>query len=280
MRTRRHAFLAATLITVGVVAAPPPAYAGTGRGPGGQTLSVTPSTGLGSSGATVTVSGSGYDVTKGIYVAFCVDNGAGTAPGPCGGGADTTGSLGASHWISSNPPSYGEGLAVAYGSGGSFRVTLRVTPAIGAVDCTTRRCVVATRADHTRAADRSQDVRVAVTFARSAAPASTGSRPAQAGTVAPGRTPAGSTGAPGNTAAPGPSTARTAPPAPAGSPGIATTAGDGAAVAGAAPTEPAISRVSAATGTGRGWTIALLSLALAVTALLGLRRWRRRGTAR
>lgn len=212
-------------------------------------------------------------------MAFCVDNGAGKAPGPCGGGADTTGSLGASHWISSNPPSYGEGLAVAYGSGGSFRVTLRVTPAIGAVDCTTRRCVVATRADHTRAADRSQDVRVAVTFARSAAPASTGSRPTQAGTVAPvapRRVPPEPRATP-----PRQAPARPGPlPAPAGSPGIATTAGDGAAVAGAAPAEPAISRVSAATGTGRGWTIALLSLALAVTALLGLRRWRRRGTAR
>ncbi|MEU9510946.1 hypothetical protein AB0D32_32240 [Micromonospora sp. NPDC048170] len=277
MRTRRHVFLAATLLTVGVVAVPPPAHAGTGRGPGGQTLSVTPSTGLGSSGATVTVSGSGYDVAKGIYVAFCVDNGAGAAPGPCGGGADTSGSLGASHWISSNPPSYGEGLAVPYGPGGSFRVTLRVTPAIGAIDCTTRRCAVSTRADHTRAADRSQDVRVAVTFARSASPANT--RPAPASTVAPGRAPSGSAGAPGGTAAPATTTTTTAPPAPAGSPGTAAT-GDGAAVAGAAPTEPAISRVSAATGAGRGWTIALLSLALAVTALLGLRRWRRRGAAR
>ncbi|MFG1780089.1 hypothetical protein ACGFIG_27115 [Micromonospora sp. NPDC049048] len=274
MRTQRHVFLAAALVALGVVAAPPPAYAGTGRGPEGQTLSVTPSTGLARSGATVTVTGRGYDVTKGIYVAYCVDNGAGAVASPCGGGADTTGSLGASHWISSNPPSYGEGLAVPYGTGGSFRVTLRVTPTIGDVDCTTRRCAVVTRTDHSRAADRSQDVRVPTTFA-SAAPAPTSPRPPTSGATATGRAPSASAGTPG-AAAPA---ATTAPPAaPAGAP-VAVAAGDAAPTA-AAPSELAISRVSTATGSGRGWTAGLLVLALSATALLGLRAWRRRGRAR
>ncbi|MEU8191850.1 hypothetical protein, partial [Micromonospora carbonacea] len=186
MRALRRAVLTAALITLGVAAGAAPAHAGTGRGSGGQALTVTPSGGVARSGASVTVSGTGYDVTKGIYVAYCVDNGAGVAPSPCGGGADTTGSTGASHWISSNPPSYGEGLAKPYGTGGSFRVTLTVGTRIGDVDCTVRRCVVATRADHTRPADRSQDVRVPITFAAAAAPARTSAAPATTGAVGPG----------------------------------------------------------------------------------------------
>ncbi|WP_405096963.1 hypothetical protein [Micromonospora sp. NBC_01412] len=278
MRARRHALLAATLITLGVVAAPPPAHAGTGRGVGGQTLTVTPSTGLGSSGATVTVSGRGYDITKGIYVAFCVDNGAGAVPSPCGGGADTTGELGASHWISSNPPSYGEGLAVPYGAGGTFRATLRVTPTIGAVDCVTRRCAVVTRADHTRAADRSQDVRVPVTFARAAASTLATPRATSTGAAAPGRTASGATGA--STAPPATAATRAGPATPAGTPVAGTPAADGAPGAGAGATELAVSRVSAASGVGRGWALALLILAVAATVLLVLRRRRRRGVAR
>ncbi|KXK58081.1 hypothetical protein AWW66_31935, partial [Micromonospora rosaria] len=181
MRTLRRAVLPATLVTLSVFVGGAPAQAGTARGPEGQQLTATPSTGVSRSGATVTVSGRGYDTAKGIYVAFCVDNGAGQAPGPCGGGADMSGSLGASHWISSNPPAYGEGLATPYGSGGTFRVTLKVDPTIGDVDCTTRRCVVATRADHTRSADRSQDVRVPVTFAAAPAPSRPGTAPTTSG---------------------------------------------------------------------------------------------------
>jgi hypothetical protein len=134
------------------------------EGPEGQTLTVSKATGLSPAGGTVTVEGTGYDENKGIYVAFCVDNGPGEMPTPCGGGADTSGSLGASHWISSNPPSYGEGLAVPYGDGGSFSVTLDVTPQIEDVDCTVRACAVVTRADHTRSADRTQDLRIPVSF--------------------------------------------------------------------------------------------------------------------
>ncbi|WUI02749.1 hypothetical protein OHR68_13365 [Spirillospora sp. NBC_00431] len=121
--------------------------------------------GLKTGGETITVSGKGYDTRKGIYVAFCKDNGPGKPPSPCGGGADKTGSTGASHWISDNPPSYGKGLARPYGSGGTFSVTVRVSAKLsGTVDCAKTTCAVVTRADHTRAADRTQDVRVPVSF--------------------------------------------------------------------------------------------------------------------
>ncbi|MEU1752972.1 hypothetical protein ABZ436_10000 [Micromonospora matsumotoense] len=278
MRALRRAVLTATLITLGVGLLPTPAHAGTGRGAAGQTLTVTPSAGVGRNGAKVTVAGSGYDVTKGIYVAFCVDNGAGVAPSPCGGGADTTGSTGASHWISSNPPSYGEGLAVPYGDGGSFRVSLTLATRIGDVDCTVRRCVVASRTDHTRTADRSQDVRVPITFAAGAAPArTTAAAPATTGV--------------------GGSTGRTTPPAAASTGGAAAPTGAGPASAAAGPTggvpagadggadqagrtdqtdQAQVTRVSAASDTGRWWLAVLVVPVLGVALLAGLRRRRRR----
>ncbi|MFF0823804.1 hypothetical protein ACFYUR_25830 [Micromonospora haikouensis] len=275
MRALRRAVLTAILITLGVAAGAVPAYAGTGRGAGGQALTVTPSSGVARSGVSVTVSGTGYDVTKGIYVAYCVDNGTGAAPSPCGGGADTTGSTGASHWISSNPPSYGEGLAVPYGAGGSFRVTLTVGTRIGDVDCTVRRCVVATRADHTRPADRSQDVRVPITFA-AATPARTSAAPATTGTAGPATTgPAARTTAPpAATTAADPVTA-----APAGSAAPAATGADAvAAPGGTADPAAQVTRVSAASGTGGWWLAALVLPLLGLTLLAGLRRRRRKAT--
>ncbi|MFA7265289.1 MAG: hypothetical protein WC054_03155 [Candidatus Nanopelagicales bacterium] len=122
-------------------------------------------TGISVDGETVRVSGSGFDTTKGIYVAFCVKPPAGQAPSPCGGGADTNGDSGSSEWISSNPPPYGKSLAKPYGAGGTFSVSVRVSSKIGSVDCRVSTCVIATRADHTRSSDRSQDVFIPIRFA-------------------------------------------------------------------------------------------------------------------
>lgn len=128
-------------------------------------LTVSKSSGIDQGGAVVRVTGAGFDMTKGIYVAFCVQPEPGQAPGPCGGGVDTDGNSAASEWISSNPPSYGKNLARPYGPGGTFTVSVLVSPKIGSVDCRVQRCVIATRADHTRGSDRSQDVLIPITFA-------------------------------------------------------------------------------------------------------------------
>ncbi|MET9970480.1 hypothetical protein ABZZ80_32360 [Streptomyces sp. NPDC006356] len=150
-------------------AVPASAASGSATGPEGQKLTVSKSSGLAADGETVTVTGSGYNTAKGIYVAFCVDNGAGKTPTPCVGGVDMSGESGASAWISSNPPSYGEGLAKPYeGSGhkGSFSVRLKVRAKDANTDCTKSgvKCAVITRNDHTRGGDQSQTVRVPVTF--------------------------------------------------------------------------------------------------------------------
>ncbi|BFO13829.1 hypothetical protein SHKM778_02170 [Streptomyces sp. KM77-8] len=149
--------------------ASPAAAASSATGPEEQRLSVSKSSELDPAGETVTVSGTGYDTEKGVYVAFCVDNGAGKTPTPCVGGVDMSGESGASQWVSSNPPSYGEGLAEPYkgkGHEGSFSVRIKVRAKDANTDCTASgvKCAVITRNDHTRGGDQSQTVRIPVTF--------------------------------------------------------------------------------------------------------------------
>ncbi len=99
-----------------------------GGGEEGQKLTVTTVNHLATQNQTLKITGSGYDEEKGICVALCVDNGEGELPTPCIGGVDTSGESHSSAWISSNPPDYGEQLAVPYDEGGSFEVELPGTP--------------------------------------------------------------------------------------------------------------------------------------------------------
>ncbi|MFI1963173.1 immunoglobulin I-set domain protein [Streptomyces pathocidini] len=163
-------------------------------GPDGQKLTVTPVNGLAVEDQKLTVTGSGYDEKKGIYVALCVDNGPGELPTPCIGGVDMTGGAHTSAWISSNPPDYGEELAIPYGAGGSFEVELTVDAKDEFTDCFKVKCVVATRADHTLSADRSQDVKVPVSFTGQPPVASDG----DTGGGTAGSDSGGSTGGPGS----------------------------------------------------------------------------------
>ncbi|MEV0396326.1 hypothetical protein [Polymorphospora rubra] len=258
---------AAVVTTIGLT--PDTARAETvGRGTAGQRLSVSKTTGINRQGETLSVSGTGYDTNKGIYVAFCVDNGAGSAPSPCGGGIDMSGDSGASQWISSNPPAYGEGLAIPYGPGGSFSVQVKVSSRIGDVDCTVRRCAVVTRTDHLRTADRSQDVRVPVTFAAAAQPAPADPTAPAANPTNPG--PGRTTAAPDPRATASPSTAGVAATASAADPGA------GAPTSGATAAAE-VTRVSQSTAADRWWNAALIALAGVVALLLVLRFRRRRG---
>ncbi|MFJ4421532.1 hypothetical protein [Streptomyces bobili] len=188
-------------------AAPAAAAGGSATGPEGQKLTVSASSGLAAAGETVTVTGSGYNTEKGIYVAFCVDNGAGKTPTPCVGGVDMSGESGASVWVSSNPPSYGEGLAKPYGGSGhkgTFSVSLKVRAKDANTDCTAAgvTCAVITRNDHTRGGDQSQTVRIPVTFG-TAGGAGTGTGGASATPSASAPAATGGTGTTGATEASG-----------------------------------------------------------------------------
>lgn len=163
MNARRLVLALATLATAFGLDAR--VLADTSASDGTRTLRVSQATGLAAEGQSVVVEGSGYDTSKGIYVALCVRTARGVMPSPCGGGADLDGGAGASIWISDNPPEYAKGLTIPYGPGGSFRVTFRAGPTINsALDCRAVQCAIVTRADHTILSDRSQDLQIPVTF--------------------------------------------------------------------------------------------------------------------
>ena len=229
----------------------------------GRTLTVSKSVGLKVEGETVRVTGRGYDRSKGIYVAFCVDNGVGKAPTPCGGGADTEGSSGNSVWVSDFPPYYGTGLAKPYGEGGTFDVTINVRAQLNEdVDCRKARCAVVTRADHTRSEDRSQDVAVPISFAN-ASPA-----PHPEASTAAGATPGAARSTPTGSASSAPSSSPTSaptvsPPASVTAPAApAATLAPLAAPAAATGPDVPVSKP----GEGDGWARAAALAALCVAA--------------
>ncbi|MFJ3855770.1 hypothetical protein ACIPRL_06050 [Streptomyces sp. NPDC090085] len=131
------------------------------------TLSVTAPSTAAAAGQNITVSGSGFNTGKGVYVGLCAVNGAQGAakPTPCLGGSDQAGTTGASHWINNT---FGGTLANTskYGPGGSFSVTIHVKADLGGgqICGETVQCAVVTRADHFNSSNRKYDVHVPVTF--------------------------------------------------------------------------------------------------------------------
>ena len=115
-------------------------------------------------GTVITVSGTNFDETVGIYLAFCLLPKQGELPTPCGGGMNKEGIGDASYWISSNPPPYGLGLADEYLAGGRFSYKMYLPSKIGKFNCAKVKCAIAVRADHTRNNDRSYDMFVPIKF--------------------------------------------------------------------------------------------------------------------
>ncbi|WAU84319.1 hypothetical protein O1Q96_34310 [Streptomyces sp. Qhu-G9] len=166
----------ATALTVGLAGSASAATATRTVTVSGTTydLSLTAPDNLSSAGQNITVAGSGYNSVQGVYVGLCVIP-EGVVPGdpstytsrptPCLGGADQSGTTGASHWVSN----FGGGMVAnssVYGAGGSFSVSVHVNPNIasGTVCGTDVDCAIVTRADHTGSGNRSYDVHLPVTF--------------------------------------------------------------------------------------------------------------------
>ena len=145
-----------------LLATAPTAKAATIKGTAGQMLSSSVTTVK--SGKTITVTGSHFDETVGIYLGFCVIPKKGAAPSPCGGGVNKAGIGDASFWISSNPPPYGIGLAKEFAPGGRFSEKIQINRMIGKFDCKKVRCAITVRADHLRSQDRSSDLFIPITI--------------------------------------------------------------------------------------------------------------------
>ena len=130
------------------------------------------------SASTSSCSGSGYDPSRGIYVAICViPADAATKPGPCIGGvpdqaeqevAEGTIQYAPSNWINDDwawklfgARSYDDLDA------GTFTAYLEVGDPVGdGFDCRVDACAIYTRNDHTASGDRVQDLHIPVAFAR------------------------------------------------------------------------------------------------------------------
>lgn len=140
-------------------------------GPNGETIdtaSVRP-------GESLTVTGSGFDASTGIYVAVCaMPANPETKPGPCLGGIpDGVQEGGAevemltSVWIT-NDWAWSAFATQRYNGEepGSFTTKLLVPAAQQeGLDCTVTKCAIATRADHTATNDRVQDLLIPLDFA-------------------------------------------------------------------------------------------------------------------
>lgn len=130
------------------------------KGPLDQSLQV--STANPKVGSMITVNGSNFDDSIGLYLAFCVVPKKGALPTPCGGGVNKEGVSESSIWISSNPPPYAEGLTKAFLPNGSFTEQVLISKKIGKFDCTKVKCAITVRADHLRGQDRSYDLFVPI----------------------------------------------------------------------------------------------------------------------
>ncbi|MEJ3749215.1 hypothetical protein WEI85_38875 [Actinomycetes bacterium KLBMP 9797] len=141
------------------------------------TLALSAEDTLAAAGQTVAVEGHGYNTGQGVYVGLCVIPDTfdpanpvyGTAPTPCLGGADQTGSTGASHWVSNSilagTIANSSKWTVENGTG-AFAVSIYVNPNISAsaICGDTVQCAIVTRADHTASSNRTYDLFLPVTF--------------------------------------------------------------------------------------------------------------------
>ena len=127
-------------------------------------------------GQKLVISGTGYDGSRGIYVAICkIPADASTKPGPCIGGVPETEGEAApagtvqyatSNWINDDwawklfgARSYDDT------SSGTFTAYIEVGDPVGdELDCTVDACGIFTRNDHTALSDRVQDLYVPVAF--------------------------------------------------------------------------------------------------------------------
>lgn len=152
--------LIASLIVVLVGATPAMASETTVKGSHGESISI--SKNVFANGNLVSVNGKHFDESVGIYLAYCVLPAKGQLPSPCGGGVNKNGIGEASYWISSNPPPYGKGLAIAFKPGGRFSQKILISRYIGKSDCKKIKCAITVRADHVAPQDRSYDIFIPV----------------------------------------------------------------------------------------------------------------------
>jgi len=127
----------------------------------GEILSVSQSTVK--AGRIVKVEGRKFNPEVGIYLALCKIPTTGALPTPCSS-VDMSGESNTGYWISSNAPSYANGLTKPFTKSGSFTVELKLNPKINDFTCGNGDCAITVRADHLRTGDRSYDMYLPIKF--------------------------------------------------------------------------------------------------------------------
>lgn len=132
-----------------------------------RTVTVTPSTGLNPAGDSVTISGTGFDSSRGIYVMFCKQPAA--APGTAAGRPTGDSCASARFWITNSMPADPASGLLNWTGSGTFTATLPVSAAFKSIDCKApgTTCGVVTRNDHAEMSPPAydQDTFTPVTFA-------------------------------------------------------------------------------------------------------------------
>lgn len=126
-------------------------------------------------GEVLDVRGSGFDAGIGIYVAICaIPESPDEKPSPCLGGipsgaedGDAAGDTALSSvWITDDW-AWRAFATQGYTDAAEGSFTARITvpdPTMDGLDCRVTRCAIATRADHTAASDRIQDILLPIAF--------------------------------------------------------------------------------------------------------------------
>ena len=126
--------------------------AGPARADAGPTLTVSKTTDLDPAGETVTVTGSGYDPSKPMYLTTCTDVPLSDVSFTFIAAGCTTGAK-----VVTPNPRAGNPAYVQLNADGTFETTFTVTPKSGST-------AIYTIADHTAMNDRSQDAKQTITF--------------------------------------------------------------------------------------------------------------------
>jgi len=152
------------LALAAVVAVPALVLADSGPAFAAGSVSLSKSTDVTASGETITVNGSGFDSTRGIYAMFCKQVGtSGTAAGRASG--DNCAST--QFWITGPGAGVPPSGTTAWTGTGTFEISFPVAAGFKAIDCraTGVVCGIQTRNDHREPGVYDQDTFTPITFA-------------------------------------------------------------------------------------------------------------------
>jgi hypothetical protein len=151
-----------------VVAVPAFVLSGAGPAAAAGTLVLSTSTGVDPAGETITVTGSGFDSTRGVYGMFCKR--AAGALGTAGGRAGGADCASTQFWITNPGPGVPPTGTTPWTGSGTFQLSFPVSATFGTVDCRASGvvCGIQIRNDHNDPGVYDQDSFAPIAFAADA----------------------------------------------------------------------------------------------------------------